>query len=117
METKSLLFGLIGFFLGGLLVSVAATTFDKPLTSTSMEQMTEDLRGKQGEEFDKAFITSMIHHHQAAIDMASLAKEKAGHKEITDLALTIASTQGEEIKQLQQWQKDWGYQSTSHSSH
>lgn len=30
METKSLLYGLIGFFLGGLLVSTAATTFDKP---------------------------------------------------------------------------------------
>lgn len=28
METKPLLYGLIGFFLGGLLVSVAATTFD-----------------------------------------------------------------------------------------
>lgn len=30
METKPLLYGLIGFFLGGLLVSVAAVTFDKP---------------------------------------------------------------------------------------
>lgn len=30
METKPLLYGLIGFFLGGLIVSVAATTFDKP---------------------------------------------------------------------------------------
>jgi hypothetical protein len=30
METKPLLFGLIGFFLGGLIVSIAATSFDKP---------------------------------------------------------------------------------------
>ncbi len=30
METRPLLYGLIGFFIGGLLVSVAATTFDKP---------------------------------------------------------------------------------------
>lgn len=30
METKPLLYGLIGFFIGGLLVSIAATTFDKP---------------------------------------------------------------------------------------
>lgn len=29
METKPLLYGLIGFFLGGLLVSIAANTFDK----------------------------------------------------------------------------------------
>lgn len=31
METKPLLYGIIGFLLGGLLVSVAATTFDKPV--------------------------------------------------------------------------------------
>lgn len=30
MDTKPLLYGLIGFFIGGLLVSIAATTFDKP---------------------------------------------------------------------------------------
>ena len=30
MDTKSLLFGIVGFILGGLLVSTAATTFDKP---------------------------------------------------------------------------------------
>lgn len=30
METKPLLYGLVGFILGGLLVSIAATTFDKP---------------------------------------------------------------------------------------
>lgn len=29
METKPLLYGLIGFFIGGLLVSIAANTFDK----------------------------------------------------------------------------------------
>lgn len=37
METKPLLYGLIGFFLGGLLVSVAATTFDKPACSSYTE--------------------------------------------------------------------------------
>ena len=64
METKSLLFGLIGFFLGGLIVSVAATSFDKSSTNTapdmSMGQMTDSLKAKQGDEFDKAFIAGMI---------------------------------------------------------
>lgn len=35
METKPLLYGVIGFILGGLLVSVAATTFDKPAADCS----------------------------------------------------------------------------------
>lgn len=29
MQTKPLLYGLIGFFIGGLVVAVAATTFEK----------------------------------------------------------------------------------------
>lgn len=36
METKPLLYGLIGFFMGGLLVSIAATTFDKPKAEENM---------------------------------------------------------------------------------
>lgn len=109
METKSLLFGLIGFFLGGLLVSLAATTFDKPSPVTSMTQMTEDIRGKEGSEFDEAFVSSMIHHHQAAVDMAELAKQKSDRPEVKNLANTIISAQSDEITLLQKWQKEWGH--------
>lgn len=35
METKPLLYGIIGFILGGLLVSIAATTFDMPAAVTT----------------------------------------------------------------------------------
>lgn len=42
METKPLLYGLIGFFIGGLLVSVAATTFEKPDAAPHPE--TEQMR-------------------------------------------------------------------------
>ena len=46
MATTPLLDGLIGFFLGGLIVSIAATTFDKPVCvsnppQTSTEQNVE----------------------------------------------------------------------------
>jgi hypothetical protein len=39
METKPLSYGLIGFFLEGLLVSIAATTFDKPVKTTVSASM------------------------------------------------------------------------------
>ncbi len=39
MDTKALLYGLIGFFIGGLLVSVAANTFEKDqLTGANSSQ-------------------------------------------------------------------------------
>lgn len=108
METKPLLYGLIGFFMGGLLVSVAATTFDKP-SDSSMKQVTSGLESKQGGEFDQAFITNMIEHHQSAVDMAKLAKTRAEHDEIKTLSTEIISAQEKEIDQMKSWQQRWGY--------
>lgn len=122
METKPLLFGLIGFFVGGLIVSVAATTFDRPTHSndtTSMSEMTESLKNLEGEAFDKAYITYMIEHHQAAVDMAELAEGRAKHQEIKTLSADIVTAQQAEIKSMQQWQTAWGYRSSgsAHGAH
>jgi uncharacterized protein (DUF305 family) len=112
METKSLLIGLGGFILGGLVVSIAATSLPKPATPTSMTmtEMSDSLKGKTGDDFDKAFITGMIEHHQGAIDMANLAKANAGHDEIKKMADDIVAAQSKEINMMRTWQKDWGYQ-------
>lgn len=125
MDTKALLYGLIGFFAGGLLVSVAATTFNKqerPYVQTagmSMAMMTADLGNKQGDDYDKAFINHMIAHHQSAVDMARLSAERARHDEIKQLSRDIISAQQTEIDQMRQWQRDWGYGSDSpqHTTH
>lgn len=112
METKPLLYGLIGFFIGGLLVSVAATTFDKPKTTEmTMSDMTSELRGKTGDEYDKMFITHMIGHHQAAVDMAKLSQDRAKHSEIKQLSNEIIAAQEKEILTMKQWRHDWQYES------
>lgn len=121
METKPLLYGLIGFFAGGLLVAIAATTFNKPeaITDTSsnmnmsMTAMTDNLKGKSGDEFDKAFIADMIEHHEGAVAMAKLSGTNAKHDEIKQLSNDIIEAQEREIAQMKQWQKDWGYDTAS----
>lgn len=122
METKSLLYGLIGFFLGGLLVAVAATTFDKntqtdttnsSMNSMSMTDMTATLKGKTGDEYDKAFITAMIAHHEGALEMAKLSASSAKHTEVKTLSAAIIAAQEKEISQMKQWQMDWGYTATN----
>ena len=75
----------------------------------SMNDMTENLKGKTGDEFDKAFIEGMIIHHQGAIDMANLAKTSAKHDEIKNLADGIIKAQSSEIEMMKTWQKNWGY--------
>jgi uncharacterized protein (DUF305 family) len=77
--------------------------------STSMANMSAQLRNKSGDEFDKAFIEMMIVHHQGAIDMAELIPARAKHDEIKQLGEAIISAQTKEIQDMQQWQKDWGY--------
>lgn len=39
----------------------------------------------------------MTTHHEAAIEMAEIAQERAEHREVRELADAIAATQGEEI--------------------
>lgn len=115
METKALLLGIIGFMLGGLTVSVAASQLEGKETTEggmTMAQMTSDLRNKTGDEFDKAFITSMIDHHEGAIEMAKLADKQAKHEEIKQMARDILDAQSREIDTMQTWQTDWGYKTT-----
>lgn len=75
----------------------------------TMEEMSDSLRGKTGDEFDEAFLSNMIEHHQGAIDMANLAKKNAKHQEILDLADDIVAAQTREIQMMKNWQKIWSY--------
>ena len=60
-------------------------------------------------EVDAAFITSMIDHHQGAIDMAELAESRAEHDEIKQLSQDIIRAQEADIARMHDWQQEWGY--------
>lgn len=138
MNKKSLLFGISGLVIGiaaTWIVSVVAVNgnninmmkmmgMDTKSNSSqttmndsdmSMSQMMDDLKGKSGDDFDRAFITDMIAHHQGAIDMANLAKTNAKHDEIKNMANNIVTAQTKEINELKTWQMDWDYTSSSSS--
>jgi uncharacterized protein (DUF305 family) len=116
MDTKSLLVGIISFIAGALLVSIAATTFEKP-KDTSMAGMVDQLKAKTGDDFDKAFLSEMIAHHQGAIDMAKMAKGQAKHDEVRDLADAVISEQEKEINTMRQWQVWWKYDQSTDMRH
>ena len=126
MDTKPLLYGLIGFFIGGLIVSVAATTLNNQndmmdngssMSTLSMESMTTGLVGKSGDAYDAAFITAMIAHHEGAVQMSKLSAKNAKHDEIKQLSNDIIAAQEREIAQMKQWQLDWGYDTNTGSIH
>ncbi|MBA2535681.1 MAG: DUF305 domain-containing protein [Rubrobacter sp.] len=57
--------------------------------------------------FDKAFIDSMIPHHQSAIEMARVARDETNNPKIKELATNIFEAQRREISQMKQWRERW----------
>lgn len=128
-DKRAMMFGVIGLLVGVLATWATAATAvngghsgmmsmmgmhysgnsasdDSDLT---MGQMTNSLKNKDGDVFDKAFLNEMIMHHQGAIDMAKLAKAHAKHQEIKTIASNIITAQGKEIDQMTSWQSQWEY--------
>jgi uncharacterized protein (DUF305 family) len=88
---------------------VPSVTIDHSSMSMSdtMSSMNAELKGKSGDDFDTAFLSEMIVHHEGAVEMAELALTNAKHKEVKDLATAIISAQNTEIGQMKDWQKNW----------
>lgn len=109
MESKSLLFGIIGFIAGGLIVSIAAT-IEQPQTDMggmSMSSMSKSLETASGKEYDELFINQMIEHHQGALDMAKLSADRAERTEIKQFSNDVITAQSKEIQILKTWQSQW----------
>lgn len=73
----------------------------------AMTGMTSGLTGKTGEEFDRAFLSEMIVHHEGGVDMANAALMHAKRDEIKNMAQAIITAQTTEIAQMRSWQEAW----------
>ncbi|MHB1865061.1 MAG: DUF305 domain-containing protein [Candidatus Saccharimonadales bacterium] len=82
---------------------------------SGMDNMMAQLNGKTGDDFDKAFLTQMMMHHQEAIDMAKPAGTNASHEDVKTIASNIITAQTKEVSQMMGWQAQWGYATSSSS--
>ena len=60
-----------------------------------------------GEEFEVAFMRSMIAHHSDAIREAEKCSDNAEHAELLALCEKIRTDQLSEIEQMQTWLQEW----------
>ncbi len=60
----------------------------------------DDDRGADAGAVEKAFLTAMVPHHEAAIEMAKLAGQRADDPLVANLADDIASSQAREIAEM-----------------
>ena len=124
-HTKSMLASLFGVFLLSLLAgcntpSEPAGTAP-PLAKASPEAMPkmegmamamgmtgmEALKKFKGKEFDIAYLSQMIAHHQAAVVMANQALKTAKKPETKQNAQKVIEAQTKEISQMTSWLKEW----------
>lgn len=67
-------------------------------------------------DFDKAFLEEMIPHHQMAVMMANMLDIATNRPEMKKLASDITAAQTKEINDMESWQQQWGYDSSSNNS-
>lgn len=64
-------------------------------------------------DFDKAFLSQMIEHHQMAVMMANMLSISTNRPEMKKLGNDIITAQNKEIGDMQQWQQQWGYETST----
>ncbi len=72
-----------------------------------MTDMMSELEGKKGDEFDQAFLSEMIVHHEGAVVMAEAVLEKSKRPELINLANNIIKAQTDEIQMMKGWLTSW----------
>lgn len=120
----SVVFLIIGVFVGWLICNNKTVTVNQ---TTGMHQMPDGtmmgnvpmdmesmmggmmsgLEGKTGNEFDEAFLSEMIVHHEGAVVMAQAVLKTSKRPELIKLANEIISAQTKEITMMQDWKKSW----------
>jgi uncharacterized protein (DUF305 family) len=122
-KTQFVAFGLIIILL--LVVILLLNNKSQNMLNSSTETGQNSQSGSQtgsmyasmtGDQFDKAYLTDMIAHHQGALNMASQARELATKSEIRTLADAILSSQATEVQQMMNWQQEWEYSTTDISN-
>jgi uncharacterized protein (DUF305 family) len=58
-------------------------------------------------EFDVLFLDAMIPHHEMAVQMAVVARERAEHPELLEFAEAVISVQQAEIDTMRDWRQSW----------
>lgn len=71
-----------------------------------MERM-RALEAKTGADFDVEFMSAMIDHHAMAVMMAAPVLINGHHADLVTLAENVVISQGQEIRQMDEWLNAW----------
>jgi uncharacterized protein (DUF305 family) len=81
-------------------------SYEPQMTTGQMRSMAH-LERLEGEDYEIAFVRSMIRHHWTAIREADKCVANAEHPQLLSLCESIETTQLEEIATMQAWLDQW----------
>lgn len=114
MKKKNLL--LTALAIGALATSAIAAEAKTEDHHTGKDPMNVELQKLSGMEFEMAFLSDMIHHHKAALDMFKMAEQHAQHDEIKELAKKGTAEQQGEIDKMTGMLKAMGKTADDHQA-
>lgn len=97
-------------FIAGIAGVGAVSAAEKGMDHSGMDHSKmghSSAAGAKSAPYDARFLDTMTAHHHGAIEMAKMAQSKAQREEVKSLAKKIEDDSEKEIKQMQQWRKDW----------
>lgn len=110
-------------FASGLLIALPAALLLSPALAqhhgthqagqqaTTTVEHADDSHGMltdfEGAEFEIAFLSMMIAHHEGAVDMAEWVLERTERPELREAAEAVIAAQTPEIEQMNAWLRDW----------
>lgn len=95
---------------------VPAVTTDNMWGGMMMDSQASATSLETAADFDEAFLAQMIEHHQMAVMMANMLDTATNRSEMKKLAEGIISAQTKEINDMETWQQQWGYRTSSGNS-
>lgn len=98
----------VGFFSNSIFIKDSvATNESMDHMQVMMSDMSASLKGKSGDELDRAFLQEMIVHHEGAIQMAQELLRGTKRSELKKMGEDIISVQSKEISMMQSWLEEW----------
>lgn len=99
---------------GGLATSAIAAETKTEGHHMGKDPMNMELQKLSGMDFEMAFLSDMVHHHKAALDMFKMAEQRAQHDEIKQLAKDGTAEQQGEIDKMNGMLKTMGKTADDH---
>lgn len=93
--------------IAAMVLTACSSTSSSPPGASDPSSTAPSMSAPVEADLDQAFIDMMVPHHQAAVEMAKIAQDRATREELRTLADDIIAAQESEIAELRSWRQAW----------